>query len=154
MKMSNDLEIVRICPTLQSSLTDFFMEIADSDDSVFFHPHPFTSQESERICHYTGKDLYYAIALKSRILAYGMLRGWDEGYPIPSLGIIVRKEVRGKGLGKLLILHLHAAALFRGSKKIRLKVYKGNIIAKHMYETLNYIFQNEEKDQLIGFCDL
>jgi ribosomal protein S18 acetylase RimI-like enzyme len=45
----------------------------------------------------------------SRIVGYGMLRGWDEGYSVPSLGILVRAEACGQGIGKLLMEHLHLA---------------------------------------------
>jgi acetyltransferase-like isoleucine patch superfamily enzyme len=35
-----------------------------------------------------------------------MLRGWDEGCEVPSLGIAVRTSAQGRGLGRLMMAHL------------------------------------------------
>ncbi len=57
------------------------------------------------------------------IVAYGMLRGWDEGYETPSLGIAVHSEWQARGVGRRMMEHLHQVARVRGAKRIRLKVY-------------------------------
>lgn len=148
------LEIVQLGPALQVALIDLFDEIRQSGDTVLFHPHPFTADEAARLCCAMGDDLYYALLVHDRILGYGMLRGWDAGYSVPSLGIIVRAEARGKGLGKLLMHHLHAAAQLRGAPRIRLKVYQQNDTARHMYEQLGYRFDEQEGEQLVGIFPL
>lgn len=154
--MTNALALQIVCPhaELRGALADFFQEIERSGDAAFFHPHPFTDADAERICAYTGSDQYYVLLWNGRILGYGMLRGWDAGYATPSLGIIVREEARGSGLGKLLMQHLHAAARLRAAPKIRLKVYLHNTVARHMYEQLGYTFENQEGDQAVGYCSL
>jgi ribosomal protein S18 acetylase RimI-like enzyme len=154
MNRKHRLEIVGLSLKLVEPLADLFAEIKNSEIEAFFHPHPFTRSEAERLCNYTGEDLYYAVIFGSKILGYGMLRGWDEGYSMPSLGILIKTEMRGQGIGKLLILHLHAAARLRGAEQIRLKVYQANSIAIKMYEELGYIFEEKENDQLVGFYDL
>jgi len=46
-----------------------------------------------------------------------MLRGWDEGYETPSLGIAVHPDARGLGLARTFMGFLHAAASFQGAAR-------------------------------------
>lgn len=148
------LACVQLSPQWTQPLAEFFQSLREAGDEAEFHPHPFTAEEAARRCQYTGRDLYYILVDQSQVLAYGMLRGWDEGYEIPSLGIAVHPRQRGKGLGRLLMEFLHAAARHRGARTIRLKVYPRNARAVRLYESLGYVFQREEAGQLVGFLDL
>ena len=67
-----------------------------------------------------------------------MLRGWDEGYTIPSLGVAAASEYRGTGLGRLMMDYLHAVARLSGAPSIMLRVYKGNEAAVQLYQRLGY----------------
>ena len=148
------LEIRRLDEDLEHPLANFFLDLKESGDEAHFHPHPLNEEEARRLAGYCGKDLYYVIVDRDRVLGYGMLRGWDEGYKVPSLGIAIHPLVRGKGLGKLLVEFLHAAARWKGAEKIRLKVYPDNMHAVRLYEKLGYIFQDKDSEQLVGFIDL
>jgi len=89
------------------------------------------------------------------VLAYGILRGWDEGYAIPSLGIAVHPDARGTALGELLMHFLHGAARQRGARRVRLKVYSDNLAARSLYAKLGYNFDSVVEDgQLIGTLEL
>ncbi len=149
----NYLEIRRINESLENQLFVFFQGILSNNDDFFFHPHPFTKEIARNISYYSGEDLYYALTKDGEILGYGMLRGWDEGYEIPSLGIIIHHSVRMSGLGRLFLLFLHQAAKNKGSKKIRLKVHASNSGAFSLYQSLGYIFQKSDNDELIGLYE-
>lgn len=148
------LEIRQIDQTLEKPLAVFFRHLRKSKDDRYFHPHPFTDAEARRYAQYSGKDMYYVLVDGCRVLGYGMLRGWDEGYEVPSLGIAIQPSARGQGLGKLLMRFLHAAARHRGAKRIRLKVYSENTVAVKLYQGLGYSFQSRESEQLVGFFEL
>ncbi len=148
------LEIVRLKPVLASALGEFFAEIHAAGDDRKFHPHPFTAEEAVRLCNYEGSDIYAAMVVGDRVAGYGMLRGWEAGFAIPSLGIAISPAFRGRSLGRLMMLHLHAAAAVRGAEKVRLKVYRDNEPAKKLYESLGYIFEAEEGPQLVGHIRL
>ena len=80
-----------------------------------------------------------------------MLRGWDQGFAVSSLGIATHAAARGIGLGRALMLYLHAEARRRGARRIRLKVYPDNRVAVELYRTLGYVFAGElEEGQLVG----
>lgn len=148
------LEFCRLSPPLQTRLTAFFDALTASGDDRWFHPHPFTSEEAARWCAYQGRDLYYAAATKDAVLAYGMLRGWDEGYEIPSLGVAVHPEARGMGLARAFMGFLHTAAACRGARRIRLKVYPDNAPARRLYESLGYQLEPTADGQWLGVLDL
>lgn len=148
------LEIRRVNPQLQCPLADFFHSLKQMGDDKHFHPHAFDHATAQRLAHYNGMDLYYAVVDGERILGYGVLRGWDEGYDVPSLGIAIHPEARGTGLGKLLMQFLHAAARRRGATRVRLKVHPDNTVAVKLYQELGYLFRGEEAGQLVGVIDL
>lgn len=147
------LEFRMLTPELEGALTDFFLDLAASETSKYFHPHPFTAEEARKLCRRKGEDLYYAAIVGGRILGYGMLRGWDEGYEVPSLGIALRPGDRGIGLGRSFMVFLHAAARFRRAKRIRLKVYPDNASAVNLYKSLGYHFGDASAGQLVGYID-
>jgi len=136
------------------SIVQFFEILKLNGDDAFFHPHPLEAEEVKRIVKSNRKDLYYIVVDGLKVLGYGFLRGWDEGYDIPSLGIAIHPAVRGSGLGKTFMLFLHTVGRLRGCEKIRLKVYKENISAVNLYKELGYCFSAEEAGQLIGYLDL
>lgn len=148
------LELRRLCPGLESPLADFFRALEEGGIARHFHPHPFTEEIAMKLCRYDGKDLYYAAVCGEQVLGYGMLRGWDEGYDVPSLGIAIHPKEQGKGLGRLMMEFLHVASRQRGAKRIRLKVYPDNRAAVRLYESLGYVFSGESGGQLVGFLDL
>lgn len=148
------LECVPLGPRWQGPLAEFFRALVEAGDEQEFHPHPLTQSEAERLCRYNGRDLYYVLADGPRVLAYGMLRGWDEGYDVPSLGIAVHPHERGRGIGRTLMEFLHAAARQRGSPRVRLKVYPRNQAAVRLYRRLGYAFRGEEQGQLVGYLEL
>lgn len=151
---SSALEFRIVDKALEQPLAEFFRALRRAGDDRYFHPHPFTDEEAKRLAQYLGKDLHYVLVEDDEVLGYGMLRGWDEGYEVPSLGIVIHPAVRGMGLGKLFMHFLHAAARRRGASKVRLKVYPDNTNAVALYKGLGYTFQAEEAGQLVGFIDL
>lgn len=130
------------------------MALRAAGDEKHFHPHPLTDGEARRRARYVGKDLYYTLVESGRVLGYGMLRGWDEGYEVPSLGIAVHPNARGVQLGELLMRFLHAAARRRGATRVRLTVYPDNTAAIALYRKLGYSFQAADNGRLIGLIDL
>ena len=132
----------------------FFERLRDHQIDKFFHPHPLTREEAPKRAAYGGLDFYCVLVLGADVVGYGMLRGWDEGYEVPSLGIVIDPSAQGKGYGRLLMEFLHAAARQHGAKRIRLKVYADNLKAVSLYRSLGYGFAGEESGQLVGYLEL
>lgn len=144
-----DLECRILTPDDSCALGKFFIQVVCNNDDKLFHPHGFSYIDADNICNNQGKDLYYGVFSGNNILGYGLLRGWDDGYDIPSLGIVISSKARGLGLGRMLMLFLHSAARNRGAKSIRLTVLKENVIAKSLYMSLGYTF-TESGNSFVG----
>ncbi len=148
------LECRKLTAEWKKPLLAFLSALEEANDTDYFHPHPFTDDAVEKIIHSARKDLYYVLSEGNDVLGYGMLRGWDEGYEIPSLGIAIHPRVRNTGLGKVFMHFLNAAARRKGARKVRLKVKRENTRAAKLYESLGYNFLSEEKGYLVGFLEL
>jgi ribosomal-protein-alanine N-acetyltransferase len=151
---SLSLECRSVSPEWGDPLAEFFCLLEEAGDYRHFHPHPLNAEEAKKRTEYVGKDLYYVLVEGRTVLGYGVLRGWDEGYEIPSLGIAVHPSARGMGLGQALMYFLHAAARRRGAKQVRLKVHRDNVNAIKLYRDIGYSFQAEEAGQLLGILNL
>jgi ribosomal protein S18 acetylase RimI-like enzyme len=137
------------------ALMEFFTQLTRAGDDRFFHPHPFTPEQAQTIARYAGRDLYLVACDAGKVVAYGLLRGWEEGYEVPSLGIAVHPAERGSGVARAFMSYLHAAARRQGATRVRLKVYPDNAAAKRLYESIGYVFTDKAPDgQLIGIYDL
>jgi RimJ/RimL family protein N-acetyltransferase len=148
------LEYKKISEVDSGKLLKFFSEIVENEDDLFFHPHAFDEETVKYLCvNYKGKDLYYVIYLNFNIVGYAMLRGWDEGYEIPSLGIILSKNIRGSGISKNFMEFLHLIAKNKESKRIRITVNNKNIACINLAKKLGYSFKELNESTLLGFFD-
>lgn len=125
-------------PDLKDSLARFFELIRANGDEAYFHPHPLTPAEAGARCSYRGPDIYVAAIVRGEIVGYGMLRGWDEGHEVPSLGICLHPDIRGSGLARPLMEYLHREAWRRGADRIRLTVDPSNEPACRLFRSLGY----------------
>lgn len=140
-------------------LEAFFRALVASGGDVTFHPHAFDAPTAALVCGHARADAhtcdeYHAVIEDERIVAYGMLRGWSEGYAVPSLGIAVLPECRRRGVAYRLMHHLHRVATDRGAPAIRLKVYRTNTAAIRLYESLGYRLGGFSDTELLGQCPL
>jgi [ribosomal protein S18]-alanine N-acetyltransferase len=131
-------------------LEHFFAEMKEGDGLSFFHPHPSDSLTLAGICQNPGKDYYCGAFAGSAIEGYGMLRGWNEGYSEPSLGLAVSPKCQGAGLGQLLLQHLHAESRQRGYNCIRLTAYEKNSRAVAFFAKNGYSFTPWKQGRLLG----
>lgn len=152
--MEISLSIEKLDTNNIKQLKDFLLENARLRFEHFY-PHPFDMDYLVYLLLNKTKDYYCMMIINNKVVAYGMLRGWEEGYEIPSLGVAVDENFRGKGLGKLMCEYLRIVAKLKGSTKIRLRVHKDNIKAINLYKSLGYEFKEEIIDDLYeGFLTL
>jgi ribosomal protein S18 acetylase RimI-like enzyme len=151
------LEIVSIPGSgsrLAEPLGRFFQSIQASTAGEHFHPHTLDRETAARIACYAGDDLYYALVDAGGVLGYGILRGWDEGFDVPSLGIALLESARGAGLGEMLMHFLHGAARLKGAERVRLTVDEANKPALSLYRKLGYAFEPLEAGRLVGYREV
>jgi GNAT superfamily N-acetyltransferase len=134
----------------------FELLAADADTERFFHPHPLTQVFAATLCarQHACRDRYSLLHYRDCIVAYSMLRGWDEGYTVPSFGGCTHPELRGAGLGRLLLEHAIAESQAAGAPKLRLTVYKENVRAIHLYRKLGFVLSDKNEHEFVGLLDL
>ena len=144
MGASSTIECVRLRSGLEPALARFFDDLAAAGDAVFFHPHKGDVRTLRVIAEHPGEDVYLLFLSEDEVLAYGLLRGWSEGYAIPSLGIAVHPRARGGGLGHLMMEYLETTARRRYAPAVRLRVHKDNEHALAMYQRRGYVMHPDE----------
>ncbi len=139
------MEFRAVTVTDADLLADLFSDL----DPKFFRPHAFTPEAAAAIAHRTGRDLYAMLLDDGRPVAYGMLRGWDDGFDTPMLGVAVRDDSRGRGLGRLMMGFLHAEAQARGAALVKLRVHPHNAAARRLYESMGYAYHGADRGELL-----
>ncbi len=129
---------------------EFLARLQQAGIDKLFHPHAFTSEIAHKLCHRTGEDEYFILIEHERIVAYGMLRGWDDGYKIPSLGLCIDPAEQRKGYGTFMMHHLIAAAKSKNSPQIMLTVKMQNQVAIALYRKFGFEFTPLDNSTLKG----
>lgn len=95
-----------------------------------------------------SKEEYHKIigVVNNEIIAFGYL--WDnKDYPdVPSLGIVVRDDWQGRGIGQILMLKLIELGKELKVKAIYLSVHPDNRVAIHIYGKLGWKVIGKRKD--------
>jgi ribosomal protein S18 acetylase RimI-like enzyme len=136
-----------------NALGDFFEALAaDAETERFFHPHPLTRVFAHELCHRLGaiQDRYFAAFQGDRVIGYSMLRGWDEGFSVPSFGASVHPKWRNVGLGKRLMAHAIEQTEQAGCERLRLTVFKNNERAIAVYRRFGFAFTDKNDAELVG----
>jgi ribosomal-protein-alanine N-acetyltransferase len=104
-----------------------------------FDPFPLTRQTALRIAKQPRADLYFGAEHDGSLLGITMLRGWDDGYELPSFGIMIDAEHRGEGLGSRMTELTLAEARAAGYPQVRLSVFGSNAVARALYERRGFV---------------
>lgn len=148
------MNIVEVAPELEEQLAELLEALRAAGVERQFHPHPLTREAAAALVRREGSDGYFLLVDAGRAVGYGMLRGWDEGFEVPSLGIALLPSARGKGLGRIFMERLHEEAVARQARRVRLSVYPDNEPALRLYRSLGYQFEPRDDGVLIGTLEL
>lgn len=118
-----------------------------------FNPFPMTSETAERIARRPRRDRYYGAFTGGRMVGLSMLRGWDEGYSVPSFGVMVDHRFHGRGAGSRMLDYAIAEAARLGSERIRLSVFASNERAVRLYLSRGFVEDGRERVLLAGEPD-
>jgi len=105
----------------------------------YFTPFEFTYSSIEKIFGEAREDKYFGIFINNNLAGFYMLRGFDEGYEIPSYGVWISSKYANLGLSTLTLYHAFAFCKLNGIKKLMLKVHPENSAAKNLYESLGFL---------------
>lgn len=129
-------------------LSRFFFDNNRPDITRNFHPFDLSEKTAKIITCTIHLDNYFGAFCKNRIIGFGMLRGWDDGFDVPSLGILVDHLHQRKGIGRLLTNYAISLAKSKRCKKIRLSVYEDNFPAMALYSSIGFSELERKKIQI------
>lgn len=156
MEIAPPIESLLLRPGREHQLAQFFADLAAAGDKKYFNPHSGDLESLKMLAENPGKDLYFIFAQENSILAYGLLRGWNEGFAVPSLGVAVHPGARSKGIACFVLDYLEATARNRHAPAVRLRVRLDNPRAISLYERRGYSMHPDERDPklLVGMKSL
>jgi RimJ/RimL family protein N-acetyltransferase len=127
------LEIKRITSN-QSDELSYLLSGSEKEYSYYFIPFSFDSETIRKVLSKVIKDQFYGIYIENELIGFYMLRGFDEGYEVPSYGVWISEKYSNKGLSTFTLNHAITFCKMNSIKKLMLKVHPDNIRAKHIYE--------------------
>jgi ribosomal-protein-alanine N-acetyltransferase len=105
-----------------------------------FHPFPLTLESARILCiRGNGRDIYRAGFYDARIAGIYMLRGWDEGFVVPSFGILIDRQLHRRGLGRVMTSDAIDVARRHAAPRLRLTVNASNLNAHKLYLSLGFV---------------
>ena len=133
-KGPSSLVVRRVESRDEVALGGLFERLRDDRPTArYFHPHPLDNEAAARVAHHHGQDVYLGCFHGAELAGYAMLRGWDDGFDVPSFGVVVDPSWRRCGIGAMLLKACVDIARERGAVWLRLKVYPENTPAVHWY---------------------
>jgi perosamine synthetase len=133
-----------LAPTDEDALASLFERNDTPDTRRRFDPFPLTRATARDLCAHGGRDGYYVAERDGRIVGLSMLRGLDDGWDVPSFGIVVDRECHGRGVGGRLTDYTIERARADGAPKVRLSVYASNEVAASMYMRRGFVEESRE----------
>jgi ribosomal protein S18 acetylase RimI-like enzyme len=119
-----------------------------------FHPFPLTADTARTLACGAGSDAYFAGEDGGEVVAFAMLRGWDEGFETPSFGVLVDAARSRESLGRRMLEHALTHARARGCRGVRLSVYESNTAARKLYESMGFVVVSAEPVVVAGEPDV
>src|SRR5262245_34387391 len=100
---AGELTVARLRPADAAELGALFVRNDVAEITRGFHPFPLTAERARALVAEASLDRFYgARDGDGRLVGFSMLRGWNEGYEVPSLGVLVDREQHGRGIGRRL----------------------------------------------------
>ncbi|MGQ9759718.1 MAG: ribosomal protein S18-alanine N-acetyltransferase [Candidatus Methanomethylicaceae archaeon] len=89
---------------------------------------------------------YLVAVLERRVVGYtiGIIRFKSLGHVV---SIAVKKDLRGRGIGKNLLTEIINRLKAMGAKKIRIEVRESNTVAISLYRKMGFV----EKERVVGY---
>lgn len=119
-------------------LEAFFVQNNVPEVTNTFTAFPMNEESARFITQWSHKDKYYLLFSDGQAVGVSMLRGFDEGYSIPSFGVLIDHRFQNQGFGKKLLEQTVEQARLMGCQKIRLSVYGVNAAGRKIYEAIGF----------------
>jgi RimJ/RimL family protein N-acetyltransferase len=107
--------------------------------AAYFQPFPFDEGTLRRILEQRREDMYFVALWAGEPAGLYMLRGFDQGYAVPSYGVWIAPAFSRRGIGWATLTHAAATCRDRRCAELMLKVHPRNARAMRMYERFGFV---------------
>lgn len=135
------MKLIEIKSLLEKDLPDL-IDLWTKDPEGYnkhFVPFNMNIDSLKDILSKARRDLFFCVKIDTEIAGFFMLRGFDQGYEIPSYGVWISSKFSNKGLAKLTLQYCISLCRFAKIEKLMLKVHPDNNIALKMYRNFGFI---------------
>ncbi|MBA3321642.1 MAG: GNAT family N-acetyltransferase [Pyrinomonadaceae bacterium] len=139
LSTADDVQFFEVGSSHGESLAELLKENNVPAVTRTFNPFPMSAETALKIAHLPRRDRYYGASLEGKMIGLSMLRGWDEGYSVPSFGIIVDHRFHNLGVGSRMLDFTIEQARVLGCSRVRLTVYSSNSPAVRLYKTRGFV---------------
>ena len=136
-KLIDSLAVREITCNDTKKISDFFDKMGSESRSVFNRRDYNRRGVLKFIAKPDGTRRYYAAELDGEIAAYFFFLDYDSS--IPELGIAVRDDLAGRGIGTHLISLAKDMAKSEGKGGIQLTTHVANLRAQTLYESAGFV---------------
>lgn len=95
-----------------------------------FQPFGFDEDTIRGVLMRARSDVFWGFYRGDSLIGYFMVRGWDEGYEVPVLGVLIDEAHRNYGLMTLTVELSKVICRLRGATRIMYKAHRDNVPAK------------------------
>lgn len=115
------------------------LERQAAEYAQYFTPFAYDYHTVQRQLRDAKQDIFGGAFVDSRLAALWLLRGWDQGYDVPTFGIMVDANWTGKGIAAACMQAAIATARLRGAKRIMSKVHTANPAPLRLNEQMGFV---------------
>lgn len=133
--MSPDkLFVIRPLSPPDAAAISAFFQSQSPEYARFFYAFGSDEKTISEILSAARKDVYAGVFWQEKLVSFFMLRGWDEGFEYPSLGVFVDEEHRGKRLLPLMLESAKVICKLSGVNKLIAKSHPDNAGLKNLLQ--------------------
>ena len=131
--------IIRPLRPDDSAALSKWLEAQPPSYARFFRPFGYDEASIADALARRGQDIYTGLFWDEQIVGFFMLRGWNEGYEVPSFGILIDERYRGYGLEMAALDTAKVICRLRNVTRLMIKMHPDNISAKGVARKTGFV---------------
>lgn len=106
-----------------------FLQAQSASHTRYFHPFAFDEASVRKLLAEARQDVYQGFYRDEDLIGMMMLRGWDEGYEVPAVGVIVGEQYFIRNFMQMCLDAAKEICRARGCSRIIYKSHPANVPA-------------------------
>jgi RimJ/RimL family protein N-acetyltransferase len=130
----NNLFSIRPLEPSDAVVISAFMRAQHAEYIRFFYA--FGSDEGSivKILSASRMDVYSGVFWNRELIGVFMLRGWDDGYEIPSFGVVIDEKHRGKAFLNVTVETAKLICKLSGINRYMVKIHPDNVALRNVHK--------------------